>query len=310
MDLRRAFAALLIAVACIAATGSAELPIREARWLTAEARLQVLTSAPGFCVTLPTDSDGINSFALGEAAFRNPLLLGGQAARVGLSCASCHPNGRRNEAFSFPGLSGEPGTADVTSSILSSKRGDGQFNPKRIPDLALDAPKISRDPQTDILRSFIHGQIVEEFDGAEPPTAILDGLTTYVRSLRATDCDNIKRIPISLEEAADHIKSALDLSQVALVRGDRGSVLMMISSARASLGRIFERFAGATLAKERTAILNFDRRLQDQQIKLASGEQISIEPLAAQADSLLDTIAAAEPKSLYNPKRLAQALGG
>ncbi|MGF7473737.1 hypothetical protein WFJ45_23635, partial [Salmonella enterica subsp. enterica serovar Minnesota] len=74
-----------------------------------------------------------DSARIGRAAFNSPLLLGGQAARAGLSCASCHRNGRGNPDFHFPGISGAPGTADVTASLLSSHRGDGQFNPKPIP---------------------------------------------------------------------------------------------------------------------------------------------------------------------------------
>jgi hypothetical protein len=305
VDRARPFAAFLILVACIGAR--ADFPIREARWLEPAQRLEALSTQPASCVTLPAERAAIASFALGEAAFRTPLLLGGQAARAGLSCGSCHPNGRANKAFVFPGLSGAPGTADVTSSIMSHKRGDLIFNPKPIPDLALDPPQVARDAAT--LRAFIRGQIVEEFDGAEPPAAILDGLTTYVRSMEASACSAAKPVPITLDDAADHLRSALDLAQIASARGDPATAALMIMSARASLGHIYERYDGAALAKARARIVGFDRRLQAAQITLSSGEPIEREPLAAQAGEMLEAIARAQSKSLYNPARLARALG-
>ncbi|MFM9851450.1 MAG: hypothetical protein ACKVOJ_01400 [Sphingomonadaceae bacterium] len=304
MDRARPFAALLILVACVGAR--ADFPIREARWLVPAQRLEALSTQPAPCVTLPTERAAIASFALGEAAFRTPLLLGGQAARAGLSCASCHPGGRANKAFVFPGLSAAPGTADVTSSIMSHKRGDLIFNPKPIPDLALDPPKVARDVAT--LRAFIRGQIVEEFDGAEPPAAILDGLTTYVRSMAAPTCRAAKPVPITLDDAADDLRSALDLAQAASARGDQATAALMIMSARASLGHIHERYAGTALAKARAHIIGFDRALQAAQTKLSSGEPIEGAPLAAQAGEMLDAIARAQSKSLYNPARLARAL--
>ena len=58
---------------------------------------------------------------------------------------------------------------------MSTKRGDGAFNPKAIPDLAGDPAKlkISRDPAKQDLQTFIHGLIVDEFDGPEPPPEVL-----------------------------------------------------------------------------------------------------------------------------------------
>ena len=78
---------------------------------------------------------------------------------------------------------------------MSSHRGDGIFNPKPIPDLAGDPAKlkISRDPRKTDLRTFIHGLITQEFDGPEPPPAVLDGLAAYVRSLSPDACRGAQR---------------------------------------------------------------------------------------------------------------------
>src|SRR5262249_45738331 len=140
---------------------------------------------PPECYRPPRNPGMLRSAEIGRIAFRAPLLLGGQAARVGLSCSSCHRNGRTNPDFHFPGVSGEPGTADVTTSILSSHRGDGTFNPKPIPDLAGDPAKriVTRDPRKPDLAKFIHGLITQEFDGPEPPRKVLLGIADYVRSI-------------------------------------------------------------------------------------------------------------------------------
>src|SRR5215210_5068995 len=159
----------------LAADRPPPLRLSEARWLAAGASPESLLREPGECVAWPASPRLNDSVRIGRAAFRAPLLFGGQAARAGLSCASCHRNGRDNPDFHFPGISGAPGTADVTASLLSSHRGDGKFNPKPIPDLAGDPAKriVSREPVKRDLERFIRGLIVEEFDGPEPPTAVL-----------------------------------------------------------------------------------------------------------------------------------------
>ena len=124
---------------------------------------------------MPADPAERARIEVGRAAFRTPLLLGGQAARLGLSCESCHANGRGNPAFRFPGLSGAPGTADVTAPLMSARRGDEVFDPRPIPDLAAPG-KVARVRGDPALGAFVRGLIVEEFDGREPPPAVLDGL--------------------------------------------------------------------------------------------------------------------------------------
>ncbi|NJS15549.1 MAG: hypothetical protein HC788_14335, partial [Sphingopyxis sp.] len=119
----------------------------------------------------------------GEALFNSPSLLGGQAAKGGLSCASCHVNGRGNRHFVMTGVSDAPGTADVTNSFFSPARGNGRFDPVVIPDLALPG-KVARDPAAAALEPFIRTLIVEEFSGSEPTPAMLGALAAYVRAVR------------------------------------------------------------------------------------------------------------------------------
>jgi hypothetical protein len=250
MDRGQGRTRLLIAGAALTlglGAATPQLPIREARWLQSPDIVTDLTQQPAECLDWPDDTRQRESIAIGRAAFRSPLLLGGQAARAGLSCASCHRNGRTNPHFHFPGISGAPGTADVTASLMSSHRGDGVFNPKPIPDLAGDPAKlkVSRDPARKDLERFIHGLIVEEFDGPEPPAAVLDGLAAYVRWLSPGACPRGGETPVTFEGSAFEVDTAVILAEAAFRRGDAPTARVMIASARSGLGRIDERFTDA-----------------------------------------------------------------
>ena len=104
--------------------------IRAVSWLSKEGAFEALTTEPavGFRIE-GLFLDRSNEILTGEALFHTPSLLGGQAAKAGISCASCHVNGQGNPHFQFPGISGQPGTADATHNFFSSHRGDDKFNP-------------------------------------------------------------------------------------------------------------------------------------------------------------------------------------
>jgi hypothetical protein len=316
MDRRRALAALLIGGAfaagvCAAARPSAEIPIREARWIAPEARLDVLNEMPSACLTIPSEPAAFRSMMTGMAAFRTPLLLGGQAARAGMSCNSCHVNGTGNAHFRFPGLSGADGTADVTSSIMSSHRGDGVFNPKIIPNLAGGAPQISRDPDSPALRTFIRGLVVEEFDGAEPSPATLDGLAVYVRALGGKKCRTIPSEAASSGLALTEATGILWLANAALESGDAATAALMVGSARSTLGRAYERFADPSLTSERATIERLDDDLRAIREGLGRGNQASLAAIliwSKSAEAAKANLAAAEPRSLYNRAKLSEAL--
>ncbi len=192
------------------------------------------------------------------------MLLGGQAARVGLNCSSCHRNGRSNAHFHFPGISGDPGTADVTASLMSSHRGDGIFNPKPIPDLAGDPAKlkVSRDPRKDDLKRFIHGLITQEFDGPEPPPAVLDGLVAYVRSLSPAACKGAPVGAIRLAAMLDDVEVAVRLAEQSYAAGDKATARVLVSAARSTLGKIDERFQVPGGEKDRTVLRDADSDLR------------------------------------------------
>lgn len=290
-------AAVIAASAAFAATGS---PLRAMRWLAADAdRVTLLTTAPAECLAGPTTT----AIETGRAAFRSPLLLGGQAARAGISCESCHRNGRGNPAFAFPGISGVPGTADVTASLFSKTRGDSIANPKPIPDLASDPRTIAAAD----MATFVTGLIVEEFDGAPPPPAVLAGLVAYLNAIQPGACPATGSVTVTAAATLADANRAITAARAALASGDKHTAIAMVQAARAQLFLIDERLpadarqpveaADAALASALTAIRSNDPRAD---AKLAAWQAIT--------PTLARKLTAAEPRSLYNPARLAAAI--
>jgi hypothetical protein len=310
MDRSRALPRLLIAAAllfCVAADRP-RLPIRESRWLQSSDIVRDLTSFPAECLAWPSDKGKRRAVAVGRILFRSPLLLGGQAARAGLSCASCHRNGRSSPHFHFPGISGEPGTADVTASLMSKKRGDGTFNPRRIPDLAGDPSKlkVSRDPFRDDLRRFIHGLIVEEFDGPEPSSAALDSVTSYVRAMSSEACPRRAELAITLNAMLADVDSAVRLGAETYASGDVATGRALIAAARSMLGSIDERFQLTGLEGARSQLRATDSEL----LRLQSAGTIDLSRWDRDWPRRKRALRSAEDRSLFNPavlRRLAAA---
>lgn len=309
MDRRGPPAALTLLLAAISLAAAAHAPaLVEMRWLAPGAdRVVALTTRPPEC--LPAGDQPL-PVEIGRAAFRSPLLLGGVPARAGLSCDSCHQNGRGNPAFLFPGISGAPGTADVTSSLFSSHRGDGKDDPRAIPDLGASKAmmKVSQEPDGRGLETFVRGLIVEEFDGHEPPPAVIDGVAAYVRALRP--CDG-PPAPLRATDLLDDARRALRAGESAMAGGDAETALVMIAAARSRLGRLDERYAG--LSGPLAALASADRDLAaaaaairvhapDSAARLAAGQ--------ARLEALRDVLVRDEPRSLFNPTRLGLLAGG
>ncbi len=182
-------------------------PLRVMRWLAPGSNVaRDLGSKPAECLPrLIVDPDEAYLVAVGRTAFRTPLLIGGQAARAGLACDGCHINAHNNPDFHFPGVSGARGTADITSSLFSSHRGDGIDNPRPIADLG--GPKtslvIDQSAKSPTLETFVHGLVTEEFDGPEPPPAVVNGLAAYLRAQDPAVCAGKPRVPVTLASSHD-----------------------------------------------------------------------------------------------------------
>jgi len=299
-----AFAGALCGSAALAA--DAAPPLRAMLWAPRDADpARAFATAPAECLTRPPDMAAATAVEIGRAAFRSPLVLGGQAARAGLSCESCHRAGRDNPDFQFPGISGPPGTADVTHSLFSSHRGNGVHDPKPIPDLA--GPRERLKVRPDELQAFIRGLVVEEFDGPEPPPAVLAGLAAYVRSLDPAACPAADRAPVTVKGLVNDARRAASAATLTLQAGDRPTTLALIAAARARLGLIDERFAG--LPAEQARLLAADRRLAQAADLVRRGLDARDDLFAwtAETAGLQAALEAAEPRSLFDPKRLEAA---
>ena len=281
------------------------------RWLAPGADpVRALAYAPAECLARPAEPDAALAVEVGRAAFRTPLLLGGQAARVGLSCEACHRAGRGNPDFAFPGLSGPPGTADVTSSLFSTRRGDGRFNPVPIPDLSglRSALKVARTPGDPALAAFTHGLVVEEFDGRPPPQPVMDGLTAYVRALDPAACPAQAQAPVRLAGLMDEARRALAAAEAMAARGEPASAAFLARAARSRLGLVDERYAG--FPDERRRLAEAGRRLGLIADSLAAGRPEAAAELRrwrAESHALERRLARLEAKSLFDPKQIAAA---
>ena len=307
---------LLLTLAAVALAGAGAVDfsvIHAARWLAPGLdRAVALGSARTECLSPAHDPEQAYLIEVGRAAFRTPLLLGGQAARAGVACESCHQGGRGNPDFFFPGLSGAPGTADVTSSLFSSHRDDGIDNPKPIPDLSgpKDRLKVSQDPGSTALSSFIHGLITEEFDGAEPPPEVLAGVAAYVRALSPTACPTQPRQPLRARDFAMNAQRAARAAGLALEHKDPATAVFLVGAARTQLGLISERFDQPGSGAARAALRTADLDLQAARAAIRAGDPRAGERLAvwqAETPSWMRVVEAQADQSLFNPSRLAAA---
>jgi hypothetical protein len=281
------------------------------RWVPAAADpARAFATQPAECLRPPADADARLAVEVGRAAFRTPVLLGGQAARAGITCETCHRAGRDNPDFQFPGASGEPGTADVTLSLFSSHRGNGVHDPKPIPDLSGPREKLKVAPPD--LPKFIHGLITEEFDGPEPPPAVLAGLAAYVRALQPAACPaGPPRIPVTSALLLDDTRRALTAARAELARGDARTAIVLVAAARARLFLLDERYAA--LPAEQQRLRAADATLAALQARLHDGRPGAarvIDQWLAASQPLGAALKAAEPRSLFNPARLSQAAAG
>jgi hypothetical protein len=301
-----ASAALASAALAAVAAGTGE-PLSLLRWTAPGAETAAMNSQPFTCLSF--DASLAAEVAAGQALFNSPALLGGQAAKAGLSCAACHVNGRDNPHFLMAGISDQAGTADVTSSFFSSARGNSRFDPVTIPDLAAPG-KISRRAESGALAAFIRMLIVEEFAGAEPSAAMLNALAHYVRAIRPCPAETPVMQARTLDDQLQLIDAALTGARAMAAddagRRDAQAVAAMIAAARHQLGLIAERYPGDRLAGQRAALLGASRALQ------AIGEQQrSASELAAaiskwQRDFARDTVPKlrrSQKQSLYDATR-------
>ncbi|MEL7217255.1 MAG: hypothetical protein AAGK01_02370 [Pseudomonadota bacterium] len=320
---RRHLIALGCALAAFAASAAAQhvSPLRESGWLADEGRLAALTIEPvldrealanaAFTSAMAdqyTDAQDLRfDLIVGEFLFKSPLLLGGQAAKAGLSCHSCHVNGRDNPAFQFPAISGKPGTADTTHNFFSETLGNGTFDPVPIPDLT-EPGKVRHDIDSEELEGFIKTIVVDEFGGSNADEALIRPLAAFVRAVRLSGGRtgaSTRSLQRDLEDARMMVEQARRLTAA----NSSAVSTVLLAGARDRLFVVYERLLPNKHSSEREWLVEQSRNLGRAQSLLRQEKSVS-----GQLDQWLADFGTApdfttvEPESLYNPVILKSAL--
>lgn len=264
----------------------------------------MLTSLPEACETQAPSPEKAKQRRLGQIAFESPVLIGGLAARMGLSCSSCHLNGRGNPDFFVFGVSDKPGRADVTSSLFSKVRGNGTFDPVVIPDIAMRDGRQIKDRSGAEFRAKVHGLVVEEFQGLEPPPYVFDAVIAYLDGLQPSACRaGEARVPVNIARDLDAAQTAYEFA--ASKDADTAASVFYLRVARARLERIYERYVAPDLAPQRQELLALSSRLAG----MAEAVRIGGRNTSAAPDwaGLGDRLKAAAAKSLYDPDAVRAA---
>jgi hypothetical protein len=186
--------------------------------------------------------------------------------------------------------------------------------PKPIPDLGgpKAALKISQAQGSADLERFIHGLVTEEFDGAEPPPAVLAGLAAYVRALSPAACPPHGTEPVSVTADAGNVRRAVRAALAALAKGDSETALVMIAAARSVLGDVAERYAAPGLAADTESLRIADLDLSAATSDIRRGDRSarqSLETWLARSAAWESVLNADERRSYYDRATLATAIG-
>ena len=128
------------------------------------------------------DETDLPLIAYGDMLFDSPEIFGEPARSIGIACSTCHNRSDINKDFFIPGVSHQPGAADVDGSFFNAafndRRNDGLDMPS-LRGIRLTGP-YGRDGRFASLRDFTRNVIVNEFAGAEPTPFMLDALVAYI----------------------------------------------------------------------------------------------------------------------------------
>lgn len=249
----------------------------------------------------------------GRLAFRSPLVLGGTAAKAGLSCQACHPNGFANEDFFIPGLSDAHGRIDVSHAFWNNRGENHREDPLTIPSLrgVKTKARLGHDGRGTSLREFTRRVIVTEFGGNEPDPTLLDALVAYQETLQpATAVDRAVMLASDLADIGRHLNTlAVPLAEENAALS--GTIATMI---RGQLGFIHERLYGDDLVAARDIVEGWSRELEEIAGLAAAGQwrpaRDRLTALHAAVAAPPAALANAGPQTLYNPVRLKAWLAG
>lgn len=246
----------------------------EATWLATSEELHAeLSSQPIECLNKVAYAHNTYQLTVGKAAFNTPSVLGGQAARMGISCNTCHRSGQTNPRFFIAGVSAQPGGLDVSHGFFSEVREDGIFNPVPIPSL-LDARNKSvfgtQLPQYS-LAAFVHGVIVDEFAGHEPAPQIMSALLAYISALDSSSCNSSAQIARNLQSDLNFVEQLAVALNTALVQQQAPVTQLLVTALQTRLHDIYLRYQGnnslqSALEQASRELRNLERKSQQGQI--------------------------------------------
>lgn len=237
---------------CLAKPG---IQLKEAQWLNSDAdKAKILTQRPRECLNPQAPELAV----IGRIAFASSALLGGQAARMELSCASCHPSGRANAHFFINGVSTTPGTADVTHHFFSSNGGNNILAASIIPDLAKLEQSTIKDRWSDAFRNKIIQLIELEFDGQPAPEKIIDGLQTYLANIDIKYCKKDTPQTIGLVDDWQHLQ---DIANILADKPEATTNSFLIRAARKQIETVYWRFKNINNREIEDRLIQLSREL-------------------------------------------------
>lgn len=284
-----------------AAAPSTPFLLREQAWTApGENMAHAMTHHQSECLAERTAS-----IEIGRALFRSPVLLGGPAARAGLSCNACHSNGGMNTSFLLPELTDRAGHADVTSEWASRTLGDGLANPIAIPDLAGASGKSAFGRNnTPTLAEFTRNVIEQEFQGEPPPAQAFEGVLSYMRVLRLRSCPVEYVSAVTLTTAADDVRRAIAAAREA----DAPTRSLLLLAAQDAMGRIVERLPAQDFARDRRRLEALSRDLGAARAARDPIAALDTTSWATRFDAAIARIAPREQRSYFNEATLTAAL--
>lgn len=277
------------------------LELKQQAWFSADIsnrdRLIALTKKPAECI----NPDAPSLSVVGRLAFESPALLGGQAARMGLSCDSCHLSGRTNPHFFLNNISSVPGTADVTHSFFSSIGGNNTLSAVMIPDLAKPNQSKIKNRWSDEFRDKLVDLVAIEFDGQRPPALLIDALQTYLANIDIQYCqqDSEQLRPISLLDDWNLLQKNI----TALINYDDKEVnQLLILIARKRLEKIYLRYANLRSQQINQGLISVSHRFKTLSLNgIEHKNQVDqLSRLTANTNKLFTLLQSNESKSMYN----------
>ena len=113
------------------------------------------------------DETDLPLIAYGDMLFDSAEIFGNPARDLGVACSTCHNRSDINQRFFIPGVSHQPGAADVDGAFFNPMFNDRRTDPIDIPSLRglrFTGP-YGRDGRFASLRDFTRNVIVNEFAG-------------------------------------------------------------------------------------------------------------------------------------------------